>query len=79
MARLEGVSNPGISMAGIVFYFVRRKLGRVVRPTRIHALNSTLLRGYAAMEGAQESGDSVAGDLKRLAQLRAATLVGCAF
>jgi len=79
MARLEGVVRPGLSLAAVVFFFVRRKLGRVVRPVRIHALSPRNLRGYAMMEDAQESADSVPPSIKKLGQVRIATRVGCPF
>jgi len=79
MSRLEGVLRPGLSLAAVVFFFVRRKLGRVVRPIRIHALSPRNLRGYALMEGAQEAADSVPRALKKLGQTRVATRVGCPF
>jgi alkylhydroperoxidase family enzyme len=79
MSRLVGAQRPGFSLARVVFYFVKRKLGRVVRPLRIHALSPPNLRGYAMMEGAQESAGSVAKGLKTLAQIRVSTRVGCPF
>ena len=79
MSRLEGVVRPGLSLAAVVFFFVRRELGRVVQPIRIHALSPRNLRGYAMMEGAQESADFVPRSLKKLGQIRVATRVGCPF
>ncbi len=79
MARLEGVDRPGLSFARLVFFMVRRKIGRVVRPIRLHALSPRNLRGYAMMEGAQESANGVPRQLKKLAQVRVATRVGCPF
>ncbi len=79
MARLEGVQNPGVSFAAILFSFVKRKLGRVPQPMRITALNPTILRGYAFMESAQQSASTVPQHPKVLAQLRVATRVGCPF
>lgn len=79
MARLEGVQSPGLSFAGLVFFMVRRKIGHVVRPIRLHALSPRNLRGYAMMEGAQESARAVPRHLKKLAQVRVATRVGCPF
>ena len=79
MPRLVGVEQPGWSVVGLIFFLVRRKLGRVVRPQRIHALSPTNLRGYGLMEAAQESANSVPRRLKKLAQIRTATRVGCPF
>lgn len=79
MARLTGVDAPGLSLTSIIFAAVRRKLTRVPRPVRIHALNPPIIRGYAFMEGAQESAGSVPRQLKKLAQIRAATRICCPF
>ena len=79
MARLEGVQRPGLSFAGALFAFVKRRLGRVPTPLRINALNPTILRGYAFMESAQESARRVPKGIKILAQLRVATRIGCPF
>ena len=79
MARVSGVEKPGASFAAVVFAMVRRKLGRVVRPLRVHALSPASLRGYALMEGAQESARAVPVDLRKLAQVRTALRVGCPF
>jgi hypothetical protein len=79
MARVEGVERPGFSFAAVVYFMVKRKLGHVVRPLRIHALSPPILRGYALMEDAQESARAVPKGLKKLAQIRVATRVGCPF
>lgn len=79
MARSKGVEKPGFSFAAAVFAYARRKLGRVPTPMRITALNSTILRGYTFMEGAQESATRVPKHIKVLAQVRVATRVGCPF
>jgi alkylhydroperoxidase family enzyme len=79
MARLEGVQRPGFSLSALIYFFVRRKLGRVVRPIRIHALSPQSLRGYAVMEGAQKAADSLPKRLKKLGQLRVSMRVGCPF
>lgn len=79
MARLNGVEHPGWSFAGLVFAAVRRKLGRVIRPLRIHALNPTTFRGHALMEWSQESARELPYSLKRLVQVRVGTRVGCPF
>ena len=68
MPRVLGVEKPGVSLAGVLFRVVLRKLGTVPRPLRIHALSRTSLRGYAMMEGAQESAKSVPQHLRKLAQ-----------
>ncbi len=79
MARIEGVTRGGSLMARIAFFLTKRKIGRVVKPVRIYALHSKMLRGYALMELAQEGARRVPADLKMLAQVRVATRIGCPF
>jgi alkylhydroperoxidase family enzyme len=79
MARIAGVDRPGMSLAAVVFAAVKRKLGRVPRPLRIHAVHPAILRGYALMESAQEGASTVPRGLKKLAQTRVATRIGCPF
>ena len=79
MSKVVGVEKPGLSFAGLIFFLIRRKLGRVVRPQRIHALSPSNLRGYAMMEACQQSARSVHTRLKALAQVRAAQRIGCPF
>lgn len=79
MSRITGVERPGVSFAALVFAAVRRRFGRVVRPLRIHALNAPVLRGYAFMEAGQDAAKSVPLNLKKLAQVRTATRIGCPF
>ncbi|HEX6588694.1 MAG TPA: hypothetical protein VF039_06700 [Longimicrobiales bacterium] len=79
MARISGVDNPGASFATLIFRAVRKRLGRVPRPMRIHALAPAVLRGYAFMEAGQESATGVPKKLKKLGQVRVATRIGCPF
>lgn len=79
MARLTGVERPGFSLARVIFAAVRRRLGHVPRPVRISALNPPVLRGYAFMEAAQEGAGRVPKGVKKLAQTRVSTRVGCPF
>lgn len=79
MARLTGVEKPGPSLTAWVFRAVKKKLGRVPRPTRITALAPKILRGAAMMEAAQQAADAVPTRVKKLAQVRVATRVGCPF
>ena len=54
MARIVGVTKGGSLLTRIAFFMTKRRLGRVVKPVRIYALHSRLLRGYAHMELAQD-------------------------
>jgi len=69
----------------LVYSFIRRKIGKVtgkqrlIEPAKIAAYHPRLLRAMGQMEGALEGARTVPTELKRLATLRAATLVGCPF
>ena len=79
MARIEGITHGGSLLARAAFFICRRKVGKVVRPVRVHALLSKLLFGYGQMERAQEKAKSFPPLVKALAQIRIATRVGCPF
>ena len=79
MARIEGVTSGGSLLARIAFFFTRRKVGRVIKPVRIHALHTRVLLGYAQMEMAQEKARRVPTVIKSLASILAAMNIGCPF
>lgn len=79
MARLNGVERGASLLARLIFYFTRKRLGRVVAPIRVHAVHGSLLMGYGQMEWFQERARLVPHTLKALASLRAATRIGCPF
>ncbi len=79
MARIDGVTHGGSLLARIAFFMTRRRLGKVIRPIRIHALHGRLLYGLAQMEMAQEKATSVPVAVKALAQIRIAMRIGCPF
>ncbi len=79
MARLQGIQKAGSLLTRLVFFLVRRRLGRVPRPLRIHALAPRILTGYGQMEMAQEKARRVSAELKKLGQVRIAMRVGCPF
>ena len=79
MSWITGVNRGGTILARLAFFFTRRKVGRVIRPVRVHALHSRLLFGYGQMEMAQEKADKIPSELKLLAQIRVAMRVGCPF
>ncbi len=79
MARIDGVTRGGSLLARIAFFMTRRRLGKVIRPIRIHALHGRLLYGLAQMELAQEKLHTVPTVVKSLAQLRTAMVIGCPF
>lgn len=55
------------------------KVGRVVMPVQLVAHHPKLLWGYGQMEQSFAASHLVGAELKDLAQLRVATLVGCPF
>jgi hypothetical protein len=63
----------------IAYWFTRRKVGRVVVPVQLAALDPPVLQGVGAMELFQERGKALPKALKTLAGIRAATLTGCPF
>ncbi len=78
MARIAGVDKGGI-LARMAFFLTRRKLGRVIRPVRVHALHTRLLVGYGQMELAQEKASRLPESVKSLAHIRVAMRIGCPF
>lgn len=79
MARIAGVEKGGSLIARIAFFMCQRKVGRVIRPVRVHALHTRLLMGYGQMEAAQEKAARVPRQLKCLAEVRVAMQIGCPF
>lgn len=63
----------------VVYWLTRRKKGRVVEPIRIHGLRGPLVLGFGLMELAQDRAGVLPVRIKKLAQLRAATRIGCPF
>jgi hypothetical protein len=63
----------------LVYWFVRRRYGRLLEPARVVAHNPWILGAAGAYELALERARRVGPRLKRLASLKTATLVGCHF
>jgi hypothetical protein len=80
MARIQGVEerNAGLFVR-LAYWLTRRKLGRLIEPVKITAHHPRLLRAVAGMEMGQQAARSVPADLKALASIKAAMLVGCPF
>ncbi len=80
MARLSGSAPRGL---GLLHRFAawssRRRFGKVAEPISIMARHPWVFRGYCFQELALDRARRVDPILKELAQLKAATLVGCAF
>lgn len=84
MARIGGAEPGKQALASglftrIAYALTKRKVGRVVKPVQIWAHHTRLLWGDAQMELSMAASHLVDAALKDLAQLRAATLVGCPF
>jgi 4-carboxymuconolactone decarboxylase len=69
----------------LVYWFARRKFrkltgkGRLIEPVKVVAHHPRLLRAMGQMEGGLEAARSVPAELKLLASLQAAMLIGCPF
>jgi hypothetical protein len=84
MARIPGApSNQGGPIrrlfVEIVYLLTRRRLGRVIMPIQVTAHHPKIFWGYVQMEQSQMGANLIDPRLKRLAELRVATLVGCPF
>lgn len=79
MPRIHGLTRGGSLLARAAFFLSRRKLGRVIRPVRVHALHPRLLLGYGGMETAQGKARRLPPTVKALAQIRVAMRIGCPF
>jgi hypothetical protein len=84
MARIPGADPAKQSfLAGwftrTVYSATRRKLGKMVEPASVIAHHTRILWGYGQMEQSLMSSHLIEENLKELATLRTATLVGCPF
>lgn len=80
MARILGVEESEANMfTRFAYGMVRRKVGKVIMPMKVHAQHLKLFGGMAAMEMAQDKAHDVDTVVKSLVQIRAATLIGCPF
>ena len=78
--RIKGVEPRDAGLfTRVVYWFTKRKMGRVPETTKITALSSRLLRGVGEMEMAQAALKSVDPVLVSLAEIKVATMVGCPF
>ena len=76
MARIDGPLRPGLT-ARLAWGGIRRRLGKVSDTWRIAAHAPWLLRGWGAFEMALDRSRHVDAQLKELAQIKTAVLVGC--
>ena len=80
MARIQGLTGrrAGVT-ARVLYFFAKRKVGRVPEPATILAHHPRMMRGWAAFEVALDGAAKVDPRLKMLASLKAAALIGCPF
>jgi hypothetical protein len=76
MSRVEEPTRFGL-VTRLLFWIVRRVLGKVPRPYRILAHRPALLLGQARFERAFQKSTRTPAVVKLLAQLRTSSLVGC--
>lgn len=80
MARMEGVLPERAGWFNrIVYFFARKKVGRVPEPMTIYAHNPWVLVAYGNFELGFERAGRVNKSLKALASIKAGSLVGCAW
>ena len=71
-------ARPGL-FGRIIYFFTRRRLGKVPAPVKVAHRNKALLTGIAAYELGLENSTRAPERLKSLASVRAALEIGCAF
>ena len=80
MLRSQGIPDSQASpLTRVLFYFVKRRLGRVPLGVRIRAFVPKYLRKAASLDMYSASQGLVSMNLKELAQLKTALMVGCPF
>jgi len=80
MARIRGVeANEAGLFTRLLYWMTRRKVGRVIVPFKVTAHQPRLLFAVGGMEMGQQALRTVDAKLKVLAEIKAATLVGCPF
>lgn len=78
MARIQPTGPRGLFQR-IVFWLVRRKLGRIPSSLGLLAHHPVLFGGFLRMEQAASRVSALPGALTSLVCLRVAMLVGCPF
>lgn len=80
MPRILGVeANQAGLFTRFLYWMTRRKVGRVILPFKVTAHQPRLLTAVGQMEMGQAAVRAVDAKIKALAEIRAATLVGCPF
>ncbi len=86
MARIQTIESESANLfTRMVYWAAKRKVGqltgaaRLVEPLKINAHQPRLLFGYGQMELALDGMATVPANLKSLASLKAAMLIGCPY
>jgi hypothetical protein len=80
MTRSQGVQDNQASLpTRIIFWFAKRRLGHVPLGSRVRALVPKYFRNAVRMDLYGISKGAVSMNLKEIAQLKAALMVGCPF
>jgi AhpD family alkylhydroperoxidase len=80
MARIEVKTEKNSGWFGrLVYWFSRKRLGKVAEPLGVMAHHQKLLFGYGMFELAVQGSNRVPPRLKELAGLKTAALIGCEF
>jgi hypothetical protein len=78
--RIEEVPKGKASLfVRLAYWFSKRKFGKVADPLKVMGHHAPVSFGYGMFEMASERALLVDARLKDLAQIKAATLVGCPF
>ncbi|MBA3355526.1 MAG: hypothetical protein H0U18_06220 [Pyrinomonadaceae bacterium] len=78
--RIEEVSKTKASLfVRLAYWFSQRRFGKVADPLKVMGHHSWVSFGSGVFELASERARLVESRLKDLAQIKAATLVGCPF
>ena len=80
MARITGVDERRAGLfVRLACRFTKRELGRVPEPLRVTAHNPWIFRAYTLFEFMLRRARRLDERLKVIAEIKAATLVGCPF
>lgn len=80
MARIAGVPEEKAGwLLRLLNWAARRRLGKTIEPLAIMGHHTRLLLGSGAMDLALDRSRQADARLKELAQIKAATLIGCPF
>ena len=80
MSRVAGVEDKEAGLrTKFIYWLIRRRLGHVPHGARVRALDPKLLEVAGRMDLYVSSAGSVPLNLKELAQLKVAAMVGCPF